>query len=462
MGIPGQELFAGTHFNPQITWWDEAPAFIAYLSRCQYLFQQGRFVADVLYYYGDHVPNLAALKESDLAKALPGFDYDTVNEEILLKATVKNGQIALPSGMQYCILALPDHKVLSLAVLKKVGQLVEQGATVLGPRPEKAVSLVGWPACDKEFQAVAEQLWGGARESCGSKSCGQGKILWGKTARQSLLDMGIAPDMEAKVDPNDAVVDYIHYLIEDADVYFVCNQSEKTVEASCSFRIAGKQAELWDAVSGQIRDADAFVQKDGRTIIPLRFAPYGSLFVVFRKPIPPTTQGKTATNFAEHKVVQTLDGSWTVHFEPRWGGPEKVVFENLISWTKYPDDKVRYYSGKAVYRKVFTASQVEPKKRYVLSLGQVEDLGIARVRLNGKDLSVIWAKPFEVDVTNILQKGQNALEISVVNSWRNRLLGDEKLPAEKRLTKTNIQVKKEWQLLDAGLLGPVQILEQQD
>jgi hypothetical protein len=462
MGMPGQEYFAGTHFNPQITWWDETPAFLGYLDRCQYLFQQGRFVADVLYYYGDHIPNLAALKESDPAKAMPGYDYDTINEEMLLKATVKDGRITLPSAMQYRILVLPDHKVLSLAALKKVDELVRQGATVLGPKPERTVSLVNWPACDKEFQTLTEQLWGQAKEPTGSKVGGQGRILWGKTARQALLDMGVAPDMETSVDPNNGAVDYIHYRIGETDVYFVCNQAAKSADAACTFRVGGKQPELWDAISGRVRDAEAFVQKNGRTTVPLRFAPYGSLFVVFQKSIPTAAQGQAKTNSADYQPVQTLDGPWTVHFAPRWGGPEKIVFENLTNWIQHPDDGIKYYSGKAVYQKLFEIGQVKPGKRYVLNLGRVEDLGIAHVSLNGKDQGIVWAMPFEVDVTGVLQKGRNALEITVVSSWYNRLFGDSKLPEDKRLMKTNIRAKKGWQLLDAGLLGPVQILEQRD
>jgi hypothetical protein len=462
MGIPGQEYFAGTHFNPQITWWDQTPAFITYLNRCQYLVRQGRFVADVLYYYGDHVPNLAALKESDPAGAMPGFDYDTVNEEVLLKTTVRNGQVELPSGMQYRILVLPDHKILSLAVMKKVKELVQQGAVVLGLKPEKIVSLVQWPLCDEEFYNIANYLWGDSKTSSGSKACGQGTILWGKTARQSLLDMRVKPDMEVRTEPNEITVDFVHYIAGDTDIYFVCNQSDRDADIQCTFRVISKQPELWNAVSGQIRDARAFSQKDGRTSVPLRLAPYGSVFVVFRKPIPAASGAAAKTNYPEYKVIETLDGPWAVHFEPRWGGPANVTFDNLISWTKYSDEKVQSYSGKAVYRKTIMTDRVESPKRYMLSLGQVEDLGIAQVRLNGKDLGVIWAKPFQVDVTGVLRKGQNALEISVVNSWRNRLLGDEKLPVEKRLTRTNIQVRKQWQLLDSGLLGPVQLLEEKE
>ncbi|MGB2861933.1 MAG: glycosyl hydrolase, partial [Sedimentisphaerales bacterium] len=117
MGIPGQEYFAGTHVNPQVTWWEYSDAFIDYINRCHFLVQQGKFVADVLYYYGDHVPNLVQLKEADPAKVLPGYDYDVTNEDILLQLKVEAGRILVPGGVRYRLLVLPDHKVLSLAAL---------------------------------------------------------------------------------------------------------------------------------------------------------------------------------------------------------------------------------------------------------------------------------------------------------------------------------------------------------
>lgn len=119
MGVPGQEYFAGTHINPQVTWWHDSDAFIDYLHRTQFLVQQGKFVADVLYYYGDHVPNVFSNKQSDPAGALPGFDYDVTDETILMKLMVKKGKIVVPGGIEYRVLVLPDHKVLSLDALKR-------------------------------------------------------------------------------------------------------------------------------------------------------------------------------------------------------------------------------------------------------------------------------------------------------------------------------------------------------
>ncbi len=477
MGIPGQEYFAGTHFNPNVTWWEYADAFLDYLHRCQFLLQQGRFVTDVLYYQGDHVPNLRRLKEDDPAGVLPGYDYDSVTEEILLGQTkVSNGRICLDSGMQYRLLVLPDHKVLSLAALKKVREIVYDGGLVLGAKPARTVSLTGYPQCDSEFAGLADMVWGSGEKPAGENSFGKGKIVWGETARETLLQMGIKPDFEIKGDSSQTGFDFIHYTIpstsheKDADMYFVYNRTDRTQDVTCTFRIAGWQPELWNPVTGDIRMAQAFNQADGRTQIPLHFSPYGSWFVIFNDSIPVTQQGMASTNTFQYKSMLSIEGPWDVSFDPAWGGPQSVRFETLISWTDHPNAGIKAYSGKATYAKVFdcdiqldepASNRNGRKDLFFLDLGEVKDSGIASVRLNGKDLGIIWTKPFRVDISDVLRRGRNELEIDVINSWRNRLLADNKLPADKRLTRTNIQIKHDWRPLEAGLLGPVQILHNQ-
>ncbi len=463
MGLPGQEYFAGTHFNPNVTWWEYADAFLDYLHRCQYLLQQGKFVADCLYYQGDHVPNLRRLKEDDPAGVLPGYDYDSVSEEILLEQTaVSDGCIRLDSGMQYRLLVLPDHKILSLAALKKIKELVYNGAIVSGHKPVKTVSLTDYPQCDREFTELADQVWGLDNKPTGEYSFGKGRVIWGYTGHQALLHKGIKPDLEIQINKSAKNFDYIHYTIKDTDMYFVCNQTNQTQDVNCTFRVAGRQPELWNPLNGDIREAKAFKQADRRTEIPLHLAPFGSCFVVFHKLIPTNQQGSAATNAPKLQTIYTIEGPWDVHFEPAWGGPQSVTFDTLISWAARPDPNVRGYSGKAMYKKIFDfALKLDDQNSCLLDLGDVKDVGIAAVRLNGKELGVMWTKPFQVDISGVLKAGQNELEIAVVNSWRNRLLADQKLPADERMTRTNIQVKPDWRPLDSGLLGPVQIFYQQ-
>jgi len=464
MGIPGQEYFAGTHFNPQITWWEEAPAVIQYMKRCQYLAQQAEFVADVVYYYGDHIPNIARRKEDDPAGALPGFDYDVLCEELLLSSMkVKKGHVTLPSGMEYRVLVLPDHKVLSLGVLKKVDKLVRAGATVLGPKPLKAVSLEGGAKGKKLFQKLADGLWGQPASDKGIRKVDKGRIAWGMKARELLDADGIAPDVAFEGEASG--IDWIHYRIGERDVYFVAELDGKARSVNAIFRWEGRIPELWNAVDGSIREAATFKFVNGRTQVPLEFDSYGSTFVVFRKKS--RSDRNDGPNFPTWQEKQLISGPWDVTFDAKWGGPKQPVrFDSLTSWTDHSDTGIKYCSGKAVYRTTFNIGNDLAGKPLAIELGQVLDVGIARVKLNGTDLGVVWRPPFRIDVTRAVKSGENKLEIMVVNSWRNRLIGDEKLSEDKRFTRTNIKVlertrskrQPKWELEESGLLGPVKIM----
>jgi len=458
MGIPGQEYFAGTHVNPQVTWWDYAGTFIDYINRCQFLVRQGDFVADVLYYYGDHVPNLAQRKEADPAQVLPGYDYDVTNEEILMQLRVESHEIAVPGGIRYRLLVLPDHQVLSLAALEKVADLLQQGATVLGPKPLRLVSLVGGADSQQRFKALANRLWGDkVTKKSGQRQIGKGRLIWGETARAVLARDSVKPDCEFEASEG-TVCDYIHYTVDNGDVYFVCNQTEETADVLCNFRIAGKTPQLWDPVTGKIQRLVDFRSTADRTSIPLRFGPYGSLFVMFENIAPDESRTK-AVNYREYKPVMNIAGPWQVSFDTQWGGPAELTLDKLISWTDHPDAGVKYYSGKATYRTAFgSVRDSDSREECWLDLGEVKDIGVAQVTLNGQDLGVVWTKPFRVDITDVLQAGENQLEINVVNSWRNRLVGDRGLAPDQRYTKTNITIRKNWKVLESGLLGPVRIL----
>jgi hypothetical protein len=456
MGIPGQEYFAGTHVNPQVTWWDLSQPFMDYMNRIQAVVQRGTFAADVLYYYGDHVPNIAVHKGFNRAGALPGYDFDVTNEEVLLKLHVVDGNVVVPSGLSYRVLVLPDHKVLSLAVLQKVQTLLMQGATVLGPKPERLVSLVGGQAAQHTFHKLTNRLWGSNPAATGQKKVGNGRLVWGQTSREFLKLDGIAPDFEVLDVEKQSDYQYIHYTIGDADVYFVCNQTDRTQTIASAFRVSGKQPELWDPVTGHITIAGAFKQINGRTIIPMEFDPYGSCLVFFRKSIPAAKQGTERSNYPVLNVVKEIQGPWQVAFAPTWGGPASVEFKTLIDWTKHADEGIKYYSGKATYANTFEMRPAHGK-RYWLQFNEVQDVGIASIKFNSKDIGITWTKPFRVEITDALKAGRNKLEITVANSWQNRLIGDRGKPQDQRYTKTNIKIRDDWKLRKSGILGPVEI-----
>jgi len=459
MGFPGQEYFAGTHVNPQITWWDLSDAFMDYINRIQSVVQQGKFTADVLYYYGDHVPNIAVNKGFNRAGALPGYDYDVTNEEVLLQLRVVDGNIVVPSGIRYRLLVLPDHRVLSLAALKKVDTLLKQGATVLGPKPERLVSLVGGESAQKKFHKLADELWGRNPAETGQKTIGKGMLIWGQSSREFLHSRGLEYDFEVLDVEKQLEYQHIHYTIDDADVYFVCNQTDQAKANDCAFRVSGKQPELWDPVTGEIAPAVAFEQKNSRTIIPMEFDPYGSSIVFFRKSIPATEQGTERLNYPILKTVKEIQGPWQVAFNPDWGGPESIEFDELTDWKDHANEGIRFYSGQTTYTTAF-AGNPAVGKRYWLQLNQIADVGIASAKLNGKDIGITWTKPFRMEITDVFRAGQNRLQITVVNSWQNRLIGDRGKPQEERFTRTNITIRDDWELRGSGLLGPVEIISE--
>ncbi|HOY20714.1 MAG TPA: glycosyl hydrolase, partial [Haliscomenobacter sp.] len=430
--------------------------FIQYLSRCQMLLQQGRSVADVLYYYGDHIPNLGRYKEDDPAGALPDYDYDLINEDKLLVLAVKNGRIVLPHGVSYRVLVLPNHQVLSLAALKKIQALVNAGATVIGTPALSTASLVGGANAEKERAQLVQALWGSAPGAVGTRTVGKGRMIWGKTAREVLL-ASLVPDCAFVQKPEGKIYDYIHRQVGSADIYFLSSQNPVATQITAAFRMQGKQPELWDAVTGEIRDATTFYQKEGKTFVPLDFGPNGSIFVVFRKALSAGTKASAskAPNYLNYRTVETLKSPWRVLFDPEYGHQE-LRLDSLISWTDRPEEGIKYFSGTAVYRTTFDATDLTGK--LFLDLGTVKDVGIARVKLNGKDLGILWCPPFRVPITDLLKPSGNELEIAVVNSWRNRLVGDRGKPQNERITKTNVTIKPEWPLLESGLLGPVRVM----
>jgi acetyl esterase/lipase len=264
----------------------------------------------------------------------------------------------------------------------------------------------------------------------------------------------VAPDFECTGVSTNGIIDWIHRKTDEGDIYFVSSRWQPVERVECSFRVSGKIPELWDPVTGEIQEAGAFRQENGRTIVPLKFNPFGSVFVVFRKP---TTETKrSGQNWEEFQPMQEIAGPWTVNFDPQWGGPPEATFTTLEGWTMRSESGIKYYSGKATYRKTFNLSS-EPKAKTYLDLGDVREL--ASVRLNGQDLGVFWTKPFRIEVTHALKPGDNQLEIDVVNLWPNRLIGDTFLPKEKRVTRTNMaKYTQASQLLPSGLLGPVKLL----
>jgi hypothetical protein len=458
--LPGYQWeAAGTHFDRNVTWWGQARAWLDYLSRCQYLLQQGLFVADFCYFYGEDAPNYVPAR-THMRPALPaGYDCDTINADVLLnRMGARDGRLVLPDGMSYRYLVLPRRRSMSPRVIRKVAELVDSGATILGSPPGRAPGLADYPGCDEVIRKAAGHLWADLDgRSRTEHRVGRGRVIRSESLAEVARGDRLPPDFSFREAAAGADIDFIHRSAAGAEIYFVSNQRSRTERACCVFRVRGRQPEIWDAVSGEHRDAPEYVQEEDGTAVPMEFAPRQSLFVVFRRPA--TGRKAGPRNFPAVEVAGELTGPWTLHFDPARGGPASVVFESLVDWTQRPEPGIRYYSGKAVYEKTFDlpAAVRGGSGRLWLDLGSLRN--VAEVRLNGRGLGTVWTAPWRVEMGAAATPAGNRLEIAVVNLWPNRLIGDAGLPAEQRLTTTNVKkFKPDSPLLDSGLLGPVRLL----
>ena len=265
---------------------------------------------------------------------------------------------------------------------------------------------------------------------------------------QALLQWGRireAPgDFTAAVETGALSLQSIHRQDSTADVYFVANLAREGGAARCGFAVAGRQPELWDPVTGTRRDLPDYESRGGRTVVPLEFAPTQSFFVVFRKKGAPAAPG--AKNFPDQVKVQELGGPWAIRFDPKRGGPDRpVTFAALEDWTKRPEPGIRYFSGTATYRASFDlgAETARPEAITSLDLGLVQHM--ARVRLNDRDLGVVWCAPWRVSIPpGLLQAKGNQVVLEITNPWANRLIGDEQEPAD-----------SEWNQGHMGFGGPL-------
>lgn len=477
---PGYEWeHVGTHFDRNVTWFPLSHGWLTYLARCHHMLRQGSFVADILYFSGQAIPNFVLLDRKPVA----GFDFDVINAQALLAyAAAENGRVVLPGGMSYRYFVLPQGvaEEVTPAVLAKMRQLVEDGATLVGMRPQQSLGLAGFPHSEGEVGALADVLWGRESAESGTRQVGAGRVIWGRSLEEVIRADRLSPDLELRGVPPGVELDWIHRRDKEGEIYFLANLSERPVQIEGVFRVAGKRPELWDPVTGAVRDLPERGAGTDRAVIPLRFAPKQSWFVVFRGPH--SDGGKPLSesrNFPTPTDLGSLMGPWEVGFDVRWGGPAKAIFERLEDWTLRPEEGIRYYSGMATYRKTFDAPAATGRQIY-LDLGDVKN--VARVRLNGRDLGVVWTAPWRVAVGGAMKAKGNRLEIDVVNLWPNRLIGDGLLPKDKRRTRTNVRLydtplSKDVplfgsdpeaaarlktgaapKLLSSGLLGPVRLI----
>ncbi len=518
-GEPGWIYAFGTLMNDTRIWWPMAYDWLDYLGRCSYMLQEGVFHGDILYFYGDSAPNFVPHKQIDPSLGF-GYDYDVTNMDILLsKLEVENNKIVTPYGQSYEIMVLPDWEHMNLQVLKKLEKMVNEGATIVGRKPIRSHGLNNYKERNKQVKQLADKIWGACDgQKIKENEYGKGKVIWGKTLKQVMTEKNVGPDFDFNGNIENTNLDFIHRKIGDVDAYFIRNKTSQYLSGSGTFRVTGKQPEIWDPVTGNMIDNKIFFSDNNNTTLPLFFEPYGSVFIVFGNPLndqnhfvsvkkdgqPIFPQNKAmglpfkqckkypATELVfkqpgEYELIYAngqaktinakkpgdpinIPGPWKVTFEKEKNAPASATFDELKSWTESDIDGIKYFSGIAAYHKTFTITeeQLNNKNKIVLDLGKVKE--VAHVYINGKDAGILWYTPYRKNISEYLKPGKNTLKIEVANTWANGLAGDAKLPKDERITKSNITrlpnawsyplediPNEEFGLLESGLMGPVKI-----
>ncbi|HET8828319.1 MAG TPA: glycosyl hydrolase, partial [Pelobium sp.] len=446
--------------NRNTTWWEQGHEWMSYLSRSQYLLQQGTAVIDLGYVLSEDAPVGNSLPyRKNLNPAPPiGYDYGFIDANSFLKMTVSEGFVVSQAGMKYRVLILNEKEAVRPKIAKKINELIRQGATIVGANFEKSPSLEGFPKADAEVKKLAS-------------------VIPEKSLEQTLAQIQLTPDALFKyIIPSTATslkpMEYIHRKLEKTHIYFVSNQNEKSVLVECSFRVDDLQPELWYPDKGTIEPAANFRQLRGRTLVSLNLQNMESVFVIFRKPLSAevttvkafTLNGKQPENASLKKVddklivsaretgtyyLETVKGKvlnttvneipkpyvietgWRLNFPASASTSNPLQLPKLTSWTENDNFKIKHFSGTANYEVEFDLPEDMQLKlgneNYTIQLDLGEVAVIASAKLNDKDLGILWKEPFSTDITNHLVKGKNKLQVSVTNLWVNRLIGDDHL-----------------------------------
>ncbi|HBE39675.1 MAG TPA: glycoside hydrolase family 2 [Bacteroidales bacterium] len=449
---PGINAWFGTEFNRKNTWFEQSKHWIDYQRRCMFMLRRGLPVNDVCYFIGEDVPKMTGARIPELPE---GYSFDYINAEVIInRLSVKNGKLLLPDGMSYEMMVLPPLDNMRPELLKKIKELVMQGAAVFGPPPKTSPSLQNYPYADEEVKTMASELWGNT--DYGGKKKGKslkGNIFNGIDIQSALNELEVLPDVSFS---GSVPVLWIHRRLDDTEIYFLTNQSDSMIDFNATFRVTGRKPELWDATSGAIRDLPAFTTNKKTTTVPLKLDPYESAFIVFRKK-GDSVSDRLETNFPEPRLVAEINTPWEVSFEKANRGLEQPVKMNSSEdWSQNTDQRIKYYSGTGVYRNSFWIEKTEPGENIFINLGQVGVM--AEVKINGQKAGGVWTPPWNVDITNYVGEGENQVEISVVNNWINRLIGDSRLPEKERKTWINVnEIRPDDPLQASGLLGEVTV-----
>lgn len=437
--------------NRNNTLWEMSSPFWDYQARGCYMMRQGKPVSDFCLYLGEDAP-LRTLPHK-LPVMPKGYDFDSFTTDALInRMTVKDGRIVLPDGVSYSMMLLSRDAELSLKALKKIAELVNGGAKVWGPRPQRTVSHhdVGHEA---EFQQLVNALWGATPTDEGQTTYGKGRVLWGGTLQAATTTVGMQPDV---VLPADTKCLFAHRQTDLEDIYFLNNRHGKGIDHNFVFRSEHRVAELWNIATGKRYLLEGKETPDGRIRVRIKLAAYESCFVVLAD--------KKSGSIDPYELnvkewgKKLNEDDWTIDFDKKLGGPGRVTVKKLTDWTSSDEPGIKYYSGTAVYRHKFTWDRLKDEASYLVQFPRLNSM--AEVIINGKSVGIVWCSPWNVDITKYIREGSNTLELRVVNTLYNRMIGDCSLPESERITWSSTPLVREGQKpLPSGIVGEMMVVE---
>ncbi len=437
----------GTHFSRYQTWAEPGKAFFAWLGRTQAMLQYGEQTADYLCL--ENAQNQVS-------------DVISKNDFLANDIKVVDGKIVLPSGRQYPFMVLPKGNKILPEVLAKIKQLVAHGAIVVGSKPTQSYSLQNFPTCDESVLQMANEIWGNGTQN----KFGKGYLF--TNIKDAFAKTAYTSDYVIEKADSAQFVKLVHRTGKNGEVYFVGNVGKKAQSILISFKIKGMQPELWQPENGTMVQAPIWKEENGRTFVQLSLQDYQTIFVVFRKAAskqdhatsitwqsnveakygvtktnaPFVSTATSANAIVEYasgtsknidiKTAETVavTGDWTVRFQPKLDSGFTTTFSALTDFSLHPESRIKYFSGTAIYKNQLTipSSAITGTKQLMLDLGSLND--IVSVKVNGKDLGVLWYPPYVIDISIVAKAGINTLEIAVTNNWANRLIGDEQEPTD--------------------------------
>lgn len=442
---PGVALapFLGQAFTINETWAGMAGPWIDYLARCSALLSAGEPAVDIAVFVGEEAP-VTGLFDGALDTAVPtSFDFDYVGPDglALLRVDEDGGLRSL--GARYRLLFLGgSSRRLTVATLRHLKRLVDDGATLVGDPPESSPSL--GDDVD-EFRRLCEEIWATGRHA--------GRVVAGPLA-EALTLRGLRSDFEI----SGPAVRTIARIVDGRRITFVANPAGEAVRVRISVPQHVGALIAWDPVELRTSPLPAGGLDEGRTVVEAALPPFGSLFVV------PSALGETgaagpagvergaARDAASVHRVDLGGGRWTLAFP---GRPERALPAKPTPWTEL-DDEARAFSGTAVYRTDFEVDGPLDAGRIWIELGRVHD--IARVVVNDVDCGVAWTEPFRVDATPAVRAGANTIEIEVATPWRNRLIAEAGRASGEIFAPMTQVFEPAAEPLPAGLAGPVEVV----